>query len=102
MNTNSEIPIVGTIGLKIKVDVEFDVSGAGTLELHYVKPDGTYGIFTGEYELDGTKHTIFYTTLSADDIDQEGRWVFQAYVEMGSSRFWGTEDKTDRFKNKLS
>jgi hypothetical protein len=100
--TVAERPIVGTIGLKIKADVDFDISGAGTLELHYIKPDGTYGIFSGTYELDGTKHTISYVTLSADDIDQEGRWTFQAYVEMGSSRFWGTEDKTERFKNKLS
>ena len=97
-----ELPIVGTIGLKIKVDVDFDVSTAGTLELHYIKPDGTYGVFAGTYELDDTKHTVTYTTLSSNDIDQEGRWIFQAYVEMGSSRFWGTPDKTEQFSNKLS
>ena len=97
-----ERPVVGTIGLKIKVDTGFDISGGGTFELHYIKPDGTYGTFVSTYELDGAKHSIVYTTLSANDIDQEGRWIFQAYVEMGSSRFWGTPDKTERFVNKLS
>ena len=103
-----ETPIVGTIGLRIRADVGFDISGATLFELHYHKPDGTYGMFTGEYELytdpvdSEDKHTVAYTTLSPDDIDQEGRSTFQAYVEMGSNKFWGTPDKTEQFKNKLS
>lgn len=103
-----ETPIVGTIGLVIRGDAGFDISEATLFELHYVKPDGTYGEFTGGYEYvaatvtEDEKHTVAYTTLSSDDIDQEGRWTFQVYVEMGTNKFWGTPDKTDRFKNKLS
>jgi hypothetical protein len=105
---DKEQPIVGTVGLRIRADVGFDISGATKYELHYHKPDGTYGVFVGAYELysdpvDGEdKHTVAYTTLSANDIDQAGRWTFQAYVEMGSNKFWGTPDKTERFIEKLS
>jgi hypothetical protein len=97
-----ETPVVGTIGLKIRVNVGLDVSTATLLQLRYIKPDGAPGNFVGTYELDGTEHKVFYTTTSESDIDQEGRWTFQAYVESGANRFYGTEVKTEKFKAQMA
>ena len=97
----TETPIVGTIGLKISVAVGLDVSGAQTKELKYMKPDGTTGTFSGLYEFAGGDHRVYYVTTSANDIDQEGRWTFQAYVESGINRFHGTQVKTEKFVTQL-
>lgn len=96
-----EIPIVGTIGLEIAVDVDLDVSTATLLQLRYTKPDGTFGFFLGIYELQGTKNVVKYITTADTDIDQEGKWIFQVYVESGTNRFYGTEVKTEKFKIKM-
>ena len=97
----TKTPIVGTIGLKIKIDADFDISTADPLQLHYCKPDGTLGSFNAVYELDSGKHYAVYVTTSGSDIDQEGKWTFQIYVEMGANTFWGTAVRTERFRNKL-
>lgn len=95
-------PFVGTIGLKIEVEVNFDISSGDLFEIHYKKPNGVYGSFTATYAYVVDKHTMFYITTNSNDIDVPGQWVIQAYVEMGPNRFWGSKDKTERFQNSLS
>lgn len=93
----ADTPIVGTIGLEIWIESGIDISTATVIQLRYNKPDGTAGFFAGTYELIGGLHGAKYTTTSANDIDQEGKWTFQLYVEIGSNRFYGTAVKTEKF-----
>lgn len=68
----------GQIGAIIQLDTEDELlSAASKLEIQYRKPDGTCGSWPGS--ADGRK--IVYTTTSADDLDQDGRYRLQAYGE---------------------
>ena len=92
----TETPVVGTIGLKIAIEADLDISTASVIHLRYNKPDNSAGYFTGTYELAGGKHYGYFITTSATDIDQAGKWVFQLYVESGLNRFYGTAVKTEK------
>jgi len=94
---NNKKLYVGTIGLNIKIDAGLDISTATLIEIRYTAPDGTLGAFTAVYATEDSKHYGVYTTTSATDIDQEGRYLFQLYVEIGGNVFYGTEVRSDKF-----
>jgi hypothetical protein len=94
---NNKKLYVGTIGLNIKIEAGLDITTATLIEIRYTAPDGTLGTFNAVYEFEGGKHYGVYTTTSASDIDQEGRYIFQLYVEIGSNIFYGTEVRSDKF-----
>lgn len=76
---------VGTMFIATLVEdsVAVDISSATTVEMVFLKPDGTAVSKTAVFYSDGTDGKIRYATL-AGDLDQAGKWKLQAYVEMPS------------------
>jgi hypothetical protein len=80
---------IGTVfkaTIKDEDGVVVDVSGAGTLELVFRKPDGTAVVKTAVFTTDGEDGVIQYITI-ADDMDTEGEWRVQGYVKIATSEF---------------
>lgn len=74
-----------------------DLSGAGSLQLVFTKPDKTevtqtavyadFGTFTGT----GSDGAIMYVTASASDIDQIGMWKMQAKITDSAGVIYSSE-----------
>jgi len=80
---------VGDIGTKILLDSSSTLTGATVKRIYYRKPlTGTTGHFDAEIE-DTTK--LYYTTDSADDLDEAGDWILQIYVETATWTGHGEE-----------
>ena len=73
-------PTVGSIGVKIILNVESSVAAATVLKILYRKPDGAIGEWTAVKETDNTH--ISYTTTTIADLDVAGEWLFWSYIEM--------------------
>lgn len=67
-----------------------DVSGATVKTFYFRKPDGEKTDVDAEFDSDGTDGKLKYTTV-AGDIDTVGRWQVQAYVEIGSAKYYSTK-----------
>jgi len=65
------------IGLQLRLNTGVDISGASVARVDYRKPSGATGSFTGAAT--GTYYVAY--TLQSGDIDEDGEWEFQAYVE---------------------
>jgi hypothetical protein len=63
---------VGTVGLRIRVTLGIDLSGAGTAKIKYKKPDDTEGEWTATVE-NATVGIINYVTVPGD-LDVPGTW----------------------------
>ena len=71
----------------LRITAETGYNDLASTDVHrilYTKPDGSSGFFEGT--ISGTK--LIYN-LVAGDIDQEGYWNFQAYVEIGGLKGYG-------------
>ena len=69
---------VGDEGTVFEVDVGTDVSSASTTDLKVKKPDGSTTSWTGAAN-SGT-NTQIDSTITANDLDQAGRYKLQSYV----------------------
>lgn len=58
-----------------------DLSTATLLQIIFHKPDGTLITKTGTLYTDGTDGKLYWATTSVDDLDQEGIWKIQIYIE---------------------
>jgi hypothetical protein len=67
-----------------------DVSTASTKKFYFLKPDGTKINKTAEFNTDGTDGKLKYTGV-ANDISVAGRWQVQAYVEIGTAKYYSTK-----------
>ena len=65
------------IGLQLKLNTGVDITSATVANVHYRKPSGATGSFTGA--VTGTYYVSY--TLQDGDIDEQGEWEFQSYVE---------------------
>ena len=76
---------VGDIGTTIKATITdqdgaaLDVSGASTLQLLFLKPNGVLVTQTATMTGDGTDGVIQYVTVSGD-LDVPGIWKSQGYI----------------------
>lgn len=70
---------VGDISTKIRLDAGVDITEATVLEIHYTKPDGTKGVWTA---LPEDSNYGYYLTVDGD-LDENGVWEVQLYVELG-------------------
>lgn len=68
---------VGDIKTKIRLDAGIDISAATKLEIHYTKPDAVTGKWTAV--LEDTDYAYYLTAV--DDLDMNGVWEVQLYVE---------------------
>jgi len=62
-----------------------DLASAEVKKILYTKPDGTKSFWVATAS--GT--TLVYS-LSNGDIDQQGLWLFQAYIEVGGLKGFGS------------
>jgi len=92
--------VKGSIGLRIVVDCDTDISTATTMTIHYKKPGGTSGTFAGtlgtsDTTIDGVTYEantyMYYITTSVDDLDEVSDWSFQGYVEMTGFSGFGSD-----------
>jgi hypothetical protein len=89
---------VGQDLLTITMETGYDLSTATVKEVHYTKPDGTYGTWNTNITYSGT--AMIYDVQDAD-IDQEGKWYFQPYIEVSGQAAWGKKASI-KFINPLS
>lgn len=74
------------IGVQFKLNTGVDITAATTANIHYRKPSGATGSFTG-----ATSDTTYVTyTTVASDIDEDGEWELQAYVVTAAWTLRGT------------
>lgn len=71
--------------LTIQATVGENISGAQSLLIKYIKPDGTAGNFTA-VSADDESGILQYAVTSEDDIDQSGPWVFWGYVTFADGK----------------
>lgn len=69
----------------LTLDTGIDISGATIKRILWVKPDKSTGYF--DAELSGNKKLVYQA--SNETWDQEGKWYFQAYVEIGGLKAFG-------------
>lgn len=61
--------------------VAVDISSFTTLEIHWLKPDGTSQVNnTAVFSVGGVDGKIRYTTLVDTEIDQSGTWKMQGFI----------------------
>jgi len=70
---------VGDTNTKIRLDAGQDISAATKIEIHYKKPDSSKGIWAAGIE--GTDYGYYLT--KSDDLNMNGMWEVQLYVEIG-------------------
>lgn len=83
---------VGDVGTSIEMQVlkqddqPYDIGDATLLEFKFQKPDGTVITRTADVLVDSDPADgwVQYIT-AADDLDQIGTWLYQVYIEKGSS-----------------
>ena len=68
-----------------RLETSFTLTGATTLQILYIKPDGTSGAWDGSIS-DSTK--VAYTTL-AGDLNLPGKYSFQAKVINAAGTWYG-------------
>jgi len=89
---------VGTVfEVTIKEGVEIvDVSGCTSMKIGFVKPSLEELVKTAEFTTDGTDGKI-QILFDSDDLDEEGKWKWQAQV-IWASGTWHTTEGSFRVK----
>jgi len=67
-----------------------DISTATVKTFYFMKPDGTKVNKTASFTTNGTDGKLTYTTAAAD-ISMAGTWQVQAYVEIGTSKYYSSK-----------
>jgi hypothetical protein len=73
--------------ITIKLDTGIDVSGATMKRMLYKKPSGVKGYFPVT-SVEGTTKLVV-SNLSPADLNEQGPWEMQAYVEIGGLKGYG-------------
>lgn len=77
--------------LDIVLDTKIDLTGASALEIHYKKPSGAEGSWTGvQFETTKIKYS-----LTAGNIDESDEWRMQTAVTISGRTGWGKIIKVD-------
>lgn len=88
---------VGDVGTIIRLTITeadgttpVDVSTASVKKFYFQKPDGTKVNKTAEFNTTGVDGKLKYTTIALD-IGIDGVWYVQAYVEIGTAKYYSTK-----------
>jgi hypothetical protein len=80
-----------SIGVRLIVDTKIDLSTASLTALLIKKPSNTVATWNTVIQ-DATNGIIYYDVLE-NDLNEEGIYILQSYVESGTSRFYGESVK---------
>lgn len=69
----------------IVLDTSIDLSSADSVSVHYQKPSGTDGVWTGSV----SETTKILYAVQAGDIDETGRWELQAVASFSGRLAYG-------------
>jgi hypothetical protein len=75
---------VGDSYTQISLDTGISLTGASVTRILYKKPNGIKGFWTAT-----VLGTSLQYQLQNDNIDQDGIWSVQAYVEIGGKKAYG-------------
>lgn len=94
---------IGDIGTAFQVtlydcDTVVDVSSATTVEIIFLKPDGTKVTQTASFVTDGIDGVIQYLSQNGD-LDQSGGWKLQAHIVLPTGEWWSDTDKFKVYEN---
>ena len=88
---------VGDVGTIIRLTITeadgtspVDISTATVKKFYFLKPPYTKVNKVAEFNAAGVDGKLKYTTIAAD-IDTEGTWQVQAYVEIGAAKYYSTK-----------
>lgn len=89
------VPHVGDIGTPITLDSGVDLTGYSVTDILVTKPDGSEETWTGT-DVDvvrddlvaGNNRGVQYTTQTANDLDQAGKYHIRTHIENGSGGAW--------------
>lgn len=85
----------GDIGIIVTVATGITLTGATTTQIKVKKPSGV--LATWAASIDGANaQQLNYTTV-AGDLNEAGRYFFQAYVVLGAQTLLGETDNADIF-----
>jgi hypothetical protein len=73
--------------IRLILDTGIDISGYTTLLMRFKRPDGTTGEWSAS--LHSTNHKWMEYTTYDYDLDQDGIWAIQAYVESAAAFLHG-------------
>jgi len=76
---------IGDEGVALRLNTGIDISGASVKKIKYKKPDGTIGDWDAAI-VDSQKLRVI---TDADTWDQDGNWIYHAYVEVGTKKGYG-------------
>lgn len=79
---------VGDVGAVIELDTLIDLTGATDLKIHFRRPDGTGGTWTGvQKDSDANKTVMAFTTTAASDLSIAGGWrVNTEFTKNGATK----------------
>jgi hypothetical protein len=83
---------VGDVGTIIYANCGRDISGATTARIDVIKPDETEAVWTGVVHTDNS--SVKYT-IQSGDLDQEGTYRCNVYVELTD---WSGHGETFEFE----
>lgn len=89
---------VSDIGVDIRLRVKDDdgnivnISSAMVKRYDFAKPNGTTYSATASFVTDGSEGLLYYQTLTGE-IDQEGIWELQLYLELSYGKYRSTKIK---------
>lgn len=88
---------VGDVGTIIRLTITeddgttpVDVSTASVKKFYFRKPSDEKLAVTAAFNTTGTDGKLKYTVV-ANDIDVAGTWYVQAYVEIGTAKYYSTK-----------
>lgn len=86
----------GYLTIRLDTGIDLVALSATNFKIKYKKPDGTNGSF--DAQIDGT--TGIKYTLTNEDVQILGKWMFQAWVTIGGLNAFGEIVQTE-FKETL-
>ena len=88
IDTEDKYTYTNTVGLKIVLDTKIDLSDISAAIIKCRKPDKTIESWSAEVDTDNTSYIYHVTKIG--DLDQEGDYELQAYIEYSDgSHFYG-------------
>ena len=86
---------MGTIGLAIELGLRerydvLNVSSASPINIIIEKPDHSKTTYPASFLTDGKDGVVRYVTTTVNDLDQEGTYSIQAYMEMSGFKGYST------------